>query len=238
VVSMESQNHPLIEAENLGKVYFRKDSAPVKALEGFDFEVFQGEFLAIIGRSGSGKTTLLNLLGALDLPTSGEIRFEGRVLSGLSNRDLAIFRREKVGFIFQTFNLLPSFTVFENVESALFHSGMSKDRLRGKVAASLDVLGLTEMSDRFPLELSVGQQQKVAIARAIVKDPVLVLADEPTGEMDPVTGREILEQLIDLNRKLKVTLIVASHRPLMHSDVDRVLFIKDGRITSQKEAGY
>jgi putative ABC transport system ATP-binding protein len=235
---MESQNHPLIEAENLGKVYFRKDSAPVKALEGFDFEVFQGEFLAIIGRSGSGKTTLLNLLGALDLPTSGEIRFEGRVLSGLSNRDLAIFRREKVGFIFQTFNLLPSFTVFENVESALFHSGMSKDRLRGKVAALLDVLGLTEMSGRFPLELSVGQQQKVAIARAIVKDPVLVLADEPTGEMDPVTGREILEQLIDLNRKLKVTLIVASHRPLMHSDVDRVLFIKDGRITSQKEAGY
>jgi putative ABC transport system ATP-binding protein len=238
VVSMESQNHPLIEAKDLGKVYFRKDSAPIKALEGLSFEVFRGEFLAVIGRSGSGKTTLLNLLGALDRPTSGEIRFEGRVLSEFSNRDLAILRRVKVGFIFQTFNLLPGLTVFENVESALFHSGMSKDRLRGKVAASLDVLGLTEMSDRFPLELSVGQQQKVAIARAIVKDPALLLADEPTGEMDPVTGREILEQLIDLNRKLKVTLIVASHRPLMHSDVDRVLFIRDGRITSQKEAGY
>jgi putative ABC transport system ATP-binding protein len=238
VINMENQNQPLIEAKNLGKVYFRKDSAPVKALEGLSFEVFRGEFLAVIGRSGSGKTTLLNLLGALDRPTSGEIRFEGKFLSEFSNRDLAIFRRVKVGFVFQTFNLLPSFTVFENVESALFHSGMSKDRLRGKVAASLDVLGLTEMSDRFPLELSVGQQQKVAIARAIVKEPVLVLADEPTGEMDPVTGKEILEQLIDLNRKAKITLIVASHRPLTHSDIDRVLFIKEGRITSQKEAGY
>jgi putative ABC transport system ATP-binding protein len=235
---MKNQNNPLIETKNLGKVYFRKNSAPTKALEGINLEAFQGEFLAIIGRSGSGKTTLLNLLGALDRPTSGEIKFEGKILSGFSSQDLAILRREKIGFIFQTFNLLPSLTVLENVESALFHSRMLKDLLHRKVAALLDLLELTEMSNRLPLELSVGQQQKVAIARAIVKDPALVLADEPTGEMDPVTGRKILEKLIELNRKSKITLIVASHRPLMHSEVDRTLFIKDGRIASQKEAGY
>jgi ABC-type lipoprotein export system ATPase subunit len=235
---MKNQGNRLIEAKNLGKVYFRKNSAPVKALEGFNLEAFQGEFLAIIGRSGSGKTTLLNLLGALDRPTSGEIKFEGEILSTLSSQDLAILRREKVGFIFQTFNLLPSLTVLENVESALFHSRMSKELLDRKVARLLDLLELTEMSSRLPLELSVGQQQKVAIARAIVKDPALVLADEPTGEMDPVTGKEVLEKLIELKRRSKITLIVASHRPLLHSEVERTLFIKDGRLASQREAGY
>jgi ABC-type lipoprotein export system ATPase subunit len=235
---MKNQGNRIIEAKNLGKVYFRKNSAPVKALEGFNLEAFQGEFLAIIGRSGSGKTTLLNLLGALDRPTSGEIKFEGEILSTLSSQDLAILRREKVGFIFQTFNLLPSLTVLENVESALFHSRMSKELLDRKVARLLDLLELTEMSSRLPLELSVGQQQKVAIARAIVKDPALVLADEPTGEMDPVTGKEVLEKLIELKRRSKITLIVASHRPLLHSEVERTLFIKDGRLASQREAGY
>lgn len=235
---MKNQNSPLIEAKNLGKVYFRKKAAPIKALEGINLKVFQGEFLAIIGRSGSGKTTLLNLLGALDRPTSGEIKFECKILSNFSNIDLALLRREKIGFIFQTFNLLPSLTVLENVESALVHSRMSKDQIKGKVAALLDLLELTEMSNRLPLELSVGQQQKVAIARAIIKDPALILADEPTGEMDLTTSREILEKLIELNRKSKITLIVASHGTFMHSEADRTLFIKAGKIVSQKEAGY
>jgi len=235
---MKNQNNPLIETKNLGKVYFRKNAAPIKALDGINLKVFQGEFLAIIGRSGSGKTTLLNLLGALDRPTSGEIKLEGKILSNFSNRDLAILRREKIGFIFQTFNLLPSLTVVENVESALVHSRMSKDQINSKVTALLDLLGLTEMSNRLPLELSVGQQQKVAIARALVKDPTIILADEPTGEMDPITSREILEKLIELNQKSKITLIIASHGKSMHSDADRTLFIKAGRIVSQKEAGY
>jgi putative ABC transport system ATP-binding protein len=235
---MKNHNNPLIETKNLGKVYFRKNFASIKALEGVNLEAFQGEFLAIIGRSGSGKTTLLNLLGALDRPTMGEIKFEGKFLSSFSNRDLAILRREKIGFIFQTFNLLPSLTVIENVESALVHSRMPKDQRRCKVAALLDLLELTKMTNRLPLELSVGQQQKVAIARAIVKDPALILADEPTGEMDPITSREILEKLIELNRKSKITLIVASHGTFMHSEAERTLFIKAGRIVSQKEAGY
>jgi putative ABC transport system ATP-binding protein len=235
---MKNQNNVLIETKNLGKVYFRKNAAPIKALEGVNLEAFQGEFLAIIGRSGSGKTTLLNLLGALDQPTMGEIKFEGKTLSSLPNRDLAILRREKIGFIFQTFNLLPSLTVIENIESALIHSGMSKEKIRDKVSLLLDLLGLKEMSNRLPLELSVGQQQKVSIARAIIKDPSLILADEPTGEMDPITSREILEKLIELNRKAKITLIVASHGTLIQSEADRTLFIKSGRIVSQEEADY
>jgi putative ABC transport system ATP-binding protein len=235
---MKNQNNPLIETKDLEKVYFRKNAAPIKALEWINLKAFQGEFLAIIGRSGSGKTTLLNLLGALDRPTSGEIRFEGKILSKFSNRDLAILRREKIGFVFQTFNLMPSLTVVENIESALVHSRMSKDQINRKVAILLDLLELTEMSNRLPLELSVGQQQKVAIARAVVKDPALILADEPTGEMDPITSREISEKLIELNRKSKITLVVASHGTFMHSEADRTLFIKAGRIVSQKEAGY
>jgi len=235
---MKNQNNLLVEVKDLKKVYFRKNNAPIKALDGINFKAFQGEFLAIIGRSGSGKTTLLNLLGALDRPTSGEIKFESKILSNFSNHELAILRREKIGFIFQTFNLLPSLTVVENVESALIHSRMSKDQIHRKVAALLDLLELTAMSNRLPLELSVGQQQKVAVARAIVKDPSLILADEPTGELDPITSKEILEKLIELNRKLKITLIVASHGTLMHSEADRTLFIKAGTIVSQKEAGY
>jgi putative ABC transport system ATP-binding protein len=235
---MKNQNNPLIETKDLEKVYFRKNAAPIKALEWINLKAFQGEFLAIIGRSGSGKTTLLNLLGALDRPTSGEIRFEGKILSKFSNRDLAILRREKIGFVFQTFNLMPSLTVVENIESALVHSRMSKDQINRKVEILLDLLELTEMSNRLPLELSVGQQQKVAIARAVVKDPALILADEPTGEMDPITSREISEKLIELNRKSKISLIIASHGTFMHSEADRTLFIKAGRIVSQKEAGY
>lgn len=235
---MKNKNNPLIETKDLQKVYFRKNAASIKALDGINLKVFDGEFLAIIGRSGSGKTTLLNLIGTLERPTSGEVKLEGKILSNLSNRELAILRREKIGFIFQTFNLLPTLTVFENVESALIHSRMSKDRMQSKILTLLDTLALSEMSNRFPLELSVGQQQKVAIARALVKDPALILADEPTGEMDPITGRETLEKLIELNRKLKITLIVASHGSSVHSEASRALFIKNGKIVSKSDAGY
>jgi putative ABC transport system ATP-binding protein len=231
-------NGLLIKTRNLGKVYSRKKAPRIEALEGINMEIFKGEFLAIIGRSGSGKTTLLNLLGALDRPTSGEIEFEGTNLSDFSNRDLALLRREKIGFIFQVFNLLPSLTTFENVESALVQSKKSKDEINHKISALLDSLELTEMSGRFPLELSAGQQQKVAIARALVKDPTIILADEPTGEMDPIGGREILEKLVELNRTLGITLIVASHGKTAYPEADRSLFLKSGRIVTEEEAGY
>lgn len=229
---------PLIEARNLVKVYSRKSSPPSKALDGVNLEVFAGEFLAIVGRSGSGKTTLLNLIGALDRATSGEVLFEGKSLQDFSNRDLAKLRREKIGFVFQTFNLLPSLTVLENVESALIHSLMSKNEITEKVATLLEFFNLTNKSCMLPLELSVGQQQKVAIARALVKNPVLILADEPTGEMDPMAGEEIMTNLFELNRKSKVTTVVASHGALAYNQADRTLYLKDGKIVSRKEAGY
>lgn len=177
-------------------------------------------------------------MGALDRPSTGEVRFEGKNLSEFSDRDLALLRREKVGFIFQTFNLLPSLTVFENIESGLVRPVIPRDQLHGKIRELLDVLELTEMSNRLPLELSVGQQQKVAVARAIIKNPALILADEPTGEMDAIAGKEIIEKLIDLTRKGRVTLIIASHGTSMVSDADRSLFIKSGRIVSREELGY
>src|SRR4030066_2561461 len=200
---MTNENFPLIETRNLGKVYFRKGRPPVKALDGVNLQVTAGEFLALVGCSGSGKTTLLNLIGALDRPTSGEVLFEGKSLGDFSNRDLALLRREKIGFVFQTFNLLPSLTVFENVESPLIHSPMAKSEISQKVAGLLESFDLINKSNAMPFDLSVGQQQKVAIARAIVNNPTVILADEPTGEMDPMAGEETAKKLVELNRRLK-----------------------------------
>jgi len=238
VKNMVTQTSPLIETRELVKVYYRKNSPTIKALDGVNVEIHSGEFLVLVGCSGSGKSSFLNLVGALDRPTSGDVIFEGKSLKDFSNYDLTLFRREKIGFIFQTFNLLPSLTVRENVESALVHSNISREEIEDKVAVLLNSFDLSDKHDRLPLELSVGQQQKAAIARAIVKDPILILADEPTGEMDPIAGREIVEKLIELNKKSKVTLMVASHGAFPYNQADRTLFIKDGKIVSQKEAGY
>jgi ABC-type lipoprotein export system ATPase subunit len=232
------KNNPLIETRDLTKIYSLKNGFQTKALDGVNLEVFAGEFLAVVGRSGSGKTTLLNLIGTLDRPTSGEVIFENQSLRDCTNRDLALLRGKKIGFIFQTFNLLPSLTVFENVESALIHSRLSKEKMAEKVTAWLSFFDLLGKANRLPLELSVGQQQKAAIARALVKDPLIILADEPTGEMDPIAGREIITKLVELNQKSRVTTVVVSHAKIPHNPADRTMFIKDGKIVPQKEAGY
>jgi putative ABC transport system ATP-binding protein len=229
---------PLIQTHNLTKTFSRKNDSPVKALDAVNLEVLAGEFLAIVGPSGSGKTTLLNLIGALDYPTSGDVFFDGKSLKSYTKDALADLRREKIGFIFQTFNLLPSLTVVENVESALIHSGLSKKEMAEKAAALLDSFGLAEKANMLPLELSVGQQQKVAIARALVREPVLVLADEPTGEMDPMAGKDITAKLVELNRKSKVAVVVVSHGVFPFPLADRALFLKGGRVVSRAEAGY
>jgi putative ABC transport system ATP-binding protein len=232
------QCNPLLETRNLTKEYFRKNCPSIKALDGVDLKIQSGEFVAIVGRSGSGKTTLLNLVGALDRPTSGEVFFEGRRLRDFSNRDLALLRRHKIGFIFQTFNLLPALTVLENIELALVHHRMPQEQIHQKAKHLVDFFGLSNKLNSLPLELSVGQQQKVAIARALVKEPVIILADEPTGEMDPIAGREIMEKLGELNWKSKVTTIVASHGAFPYEQAHRTLFIKKGRFISKKESGY
>ena len=235
---METAGTPLIETRELTKVYLRKSEIQIKAVDGVNLKIYRGEFLAIVGRSGSGKTTLLNLIGTLDRPTSGAVIFEGRDLCDLSNRDLSLLRRQKVGLVFQTFNLMPALTALENIEVALAPTRMSKEARQEKAGTLLDIFELTDRADRLPLELSVGQQQKLAIARALINDPVLILADEPTGEMDPITGREIVAKLVELNRNYNVTLVVTSHGTFPCNQVDRVLFLKDGRLVSKEEAGY
>lgn len=176
----------------LTKEYFRKDGSLVKALDGINLIVNSGEFLAIVGRSGSGKTTLLNILGALDRPTFGDVILEGKNLKDYSNKELALLRRQKIGFVFQTLNLLPTLTARENIELALVRHQLSSKEINRKVEIWLGFLEIMDEMNSFPHELSVGQQQKVAIARALVEDPVLVFADEPTAEMDPVTERKIM----------------------------------------------
>jgi putative ABC transport system ATP-binding protein len=229
---------PLIETRNLTKTYHPKKGPSVTALDDVNLTVLRGEFLAIVGRSGSGKTTLLNLIGALDRPSSGEVFFEGKKLSSFSRSQLALFRRQNIGFVFQIFNLLPALTVFENVELALMHSHLTRNEISEKVGSLLNVFDLTGKSDRLPLELSVGQQQKAAVARALANDPLVILADEPTGEMDPISGREILNNLIELNKKSKFTLVVATHGVFPRNLADRTFFLNAGRIVSQEDSGY
>ena len=238
VNNMAINSNPLIETRNLTKEYSRKKCPSIKALDGVDLKVMPGEFVAIVGRSGSGKTTLLNLVGALDRPTSGEVVIEGKKLRDFSNQDLSLLRRHKIGFIFQTFNLLPTLTARENIELALVHHRISEEKMNQKVEDLMDFLELSNKMNNLPHELSVGQQQMVAIARALVKEPLIILADEPTGEMDQITGREIIEKLIEINRKSKVTLIVASHGSFPFDKADRTLFIKNGKLVSKKESGY
>jgi len=232
------QNYQLLESRQLMKYFFRRDGSIIKALDEIDLSVYSGEFLGIVGRSGSGKTTLLNILGALDRPTSGDVFFEGRNLRDYSNNELALLRRNKIGFVFQTFNLFPTLTAHENIELALVHHEILEAERDSKVEDLMGFLGIVDKVNDFPSQLSVGQQQKVAIARALVKDPIIVVADEPTAEMDPIIAREIMENLVELNRKSKVTLIVASHGTGLHDFCDRLLFLKNGKLVSRKESEY
>jgi len=233
-----AKEYSLLETQNLTKEYCLKDGSIIKALDGINLKVISGEFLAIIGPSGSGKTTLLNILGALDRPTVGEVVFQGRKLKDFSNKELALLRRQKIAFIFQTFNLLPTLTARENIELALVHHKINPPEANSKIEELMDFLEISDRKESFPNELSVGQQQKVAVARALVKDPVVVLADEPTGEIDPIAQREIMEKLVELNRESKITLVIASHSTFFYDYSDRTLFIKDGRIVSKEESGY
>ena len=235
---MASDYYPLLETQKLTKEYFRKDGSLVKALDGINLKVNSGEFLAIVGRSGSGKTTLLNILGALDRPTFGDVILEGKNLKDHSNKELSLLRRQKIGFVFQTFNLLPTLTARENIELALVRHQLSSKEIKRKVEIWLGFLEIMDEMNSFPHELSVGQQQKVAIARALVKDPILILADEPTGEMDPLSGKEIIKKLLELKNKYKVTLIFATHSPFSYKLADRVLFITDGEFVPKNKSQY
>jgi putative ABC transport system ATP-binding protein len=217
----------LIELKDVRKKY-KRDAIEIPVLDGVSMAVAEGDFLALMGPSGSGKSTLLNLLAGIDQPTSGTITIGGTTISGLSERGLAAWRSRHVGFIFQLYNLIPVLTAFENVELPLLLTGLSKKQRRDHVMVALDIVNLSDRAGHYPRQLSGGQEQRVAIARAIVTDPTLLLADEPTGDLDAKSGDEILTLLQRLNKEFKKTIIMVTHDPHAADRASHVYHLEKG----------
>ena len=227
---------PVVALEGVTKVYQQGDQR-VDALRGLTMTVGSGEFTAISGPSGSGKTTALNLIGALDTPTSGTVRLEGADLGTLTRKDLSRLRRDRIGFVFQAYNLLPILSAYENAEIVMAVQGVAEDERRERVMELLARVGLEGMEHRRPSELSGGQQQRVAIARAIASRPAVVLADEPTANVDSSTAESLLEMMETLNREKQVTFLFSTHDPRVMARARRLVRLVDGRIESDDACG-
>ena len=225
---------PFVLFDNVCK-YYQMGENTVKALDGVDFRVKAREFVAIIGKSGSGKSTLLHMLGGLDEPTDGSVLIDGKILSGLKKEQLAIFRRRKIGFIFQNYNLVPDLNVYENVVLPVELDGRKVDE--EYVREILELLGLSKKKDAFPGNLSGGQQQRVAIARAVAAKPVIILADEPTGNLDSATSHEVLGLLKMAARQFSQTIILITHDRDIAQLADRIVHIEDGKIVGNTGKG-
>lgn len=221
-------NEWVIDAEKLTKV-FKMGEVEVHALRGLSMKINRGEVVAIMGPSGSGKSTLMNIVGCLDHPTSGKYLLDGEEVINLKDDQLAEIRNRKVGFVFQVFNLLPRATALGNVELPMRYAGVTRGR-KGRARDALESVGLGDRIHHRPSELSGGQQQRVAIARSLVNDPAIILADEPTGNLDTKSGDEIMQVLLSLNEKHGTTLIVVTHDPEIAEQTQRVIHIRDGRV--------
>ncbi|MBL9123478.1 MAG: ABC transporter ATP-binding protein [Planctomycetaceae bacterium] len=228
VVNLQNVKHAeILRAAGVSKVY---PDGNVRALSGVNLAIRRGEYLAIVGPSGSGKSTLLNLLGLLDEPSSGEICFDGQPITRLTQLDRV--RARKIGFVFQSFHLLPMLTAVENVQVPMFEGDLGPKQRAAKAAQLLAAVGLEHRAHHLPLRLSVGERQRVAIARALANDPVLLLADEPTGNLDSQSGAEILELFARLHRSAGITLVVITHSAEVAAQAQRVISVRDGRIES------
>ena len=225
---------PLLNLKQVKKVYEQGD-IKVEALRGIDLEIEKGEFTTVFGPSGSGKTTMLNLIGALDKPTDGTVRVNGDSIGELNKNELALLRRNHIGFIFQSYNLIPVLSAFENISFALrIARKNSKSEEKEKILDLLKAVGLEGLENRRPAELSGGQKQRVAIARALIKEPKLVLADEPTANLDSDTSHEVLKIMLKMNQELNTTFIFSTHDPLVMDYATRLLELRDGKISKDK----
>ena len=226
----------VLETEKLDKIY-KLGGRTIRALSDINLKVEKGDFVSIMGPSGSGKTTLLNVLGCLDRPTSGKVILDGVDVTVLPEKELYKIRRYKVGFIFQTFNLLPYLSALENVELPMEGTGKSKREIRERARELLKLVGLAEREDHKPLRLSAGEQQRVAIARALANNPSIVLADEPTGNLDAKTKYEIVRLLGKLNAEHGTTIVMVTHDGAIASHARRVLFLSDGKLLAKEKMG-
>jgi putative ABC transport system ATP-binding protein len=231
-VTVVNPDGVVISTTDLSKTY-HMGKVDVDALCGVSIEIRRGELVAIMGPSGSGKSTLMNILGCLDLPSGGEYILDGENVSRLRDSQLARVRNQKVGFVFQSFNLLPRETALANVELPLSYSGVIHGR-REKALDALEKVGLSERVRHRPAELSGGQQQRVAIARALVNDPAILLADEPTGNLDSHAGKEIMDLILDLNKTRGMTVVVVTHDPNIASQTQRIIHLQDGKVVEEQ----
>lgn len=221
----------MIRAEGLKKVY-RVGEVETWALRGVELEVAEGEFVAVEGPSGSGKTTLLNILGGLDKPTQGRVWVDGQEITGMSRGELAKFRLHNVGFVFQSYNLIEVLSALENAEFVLLLLGVPKAERRRRAMETLRAVGLEELAHRRPNQMSGGQQQRVAVARAVAAKPKLILADEPTANLDSTTSAQLMDLMRRLNQELGITFVFSSHDPLVIERARRVISLRDGRVVS------
>lgn len=232
---MHEETPPLLEFRGVSKVYGQGDSE-VRALDNVDLSIESGEFVAVIGSSGSGKSTCLNILGALDTPTIGAYRFDDQDVGQLSLKQRARLRRQRIGFVFQSFNLLGRTSALENVELPLIYQRTPPAERKSRAEEALAHVGLSDRLSHTPAELSGGQKQRVAIARALVTNPAILLADEPTGNLDSTSSQDVMKLITDLNNNQKLTVILVTHEPEMADYASRTLRFQDGRLTTESPA--
>jgi putative ABC transport system ATP-binding protein len=224
-----------VECRNLTREYRRGDNV-IRPLDGLDLDIERGTFLALMGPSGSGKTTLLNLLAGIDKPTDGSLTIDGRDIAGLSRSKLAAWRAEHVGYIFQLYNLVPVLTAYENIELPLLLHKITAKQRHERVMLAMDLVGIADRHDHYPRQLSGGQEQRVAIARAIVTDPTLLVADEPTGDLDAESADNVMALLKRLNTELGKTLVMVTHDPKTTRHASRTLHLEKGRLVEQDQS--
>ena len=223
----------IIKLENIVKKFYIGEPNELEILHGVSLEVKEGEFLSIVGPSGSGKSTLMNLIGVLDRPTSGSYYLDGIDVENAHDNDLSDIRNQKIGFVFQTYNLIPKTNALRNVELPMLYAGVSKAERRRRAQELLELVEMSDRADHLPEELSGGQKQRVAIARAMANDPAIILADEPTGALDTKTGRLVMDLFHNLNEEQHKTTVLITHSPELAEETDRIISIRDGNIVSE-----